>query len=79
MKVEDEGPESILKYGHLIKHTHIAENEGRAAPGTNGDDFRPYFEALKKVGYEGAMSVECRWEDMESQAAIALATIKDQL
>ncbi len=33
MLMDNEGPESIEKYGHLIQHTHIAEKEGRAAPG----------------------------------------------
>ncbi len=79
MLMDNEGPESIVKYGHLIKHTHIAEKEGRAAPGTHNEDFRPYFEVLKKVGYQGRMSVECRWEDLESQAATAIEAIKKQL
>ena len=79
MLMDNEGPESILKYGHLIKHIHIAEKEGRAAPGTHNEDFRPYFEALKKVGYQGKISVECQWEDLESQASNAIAAIKEQL
>jgi sugar phosphate isomerase/epimerase len=78
MKMDDEGPESILKFGHLIKHVHIAEKEGRTAPGTHDEDFGPYFEALKKVGYQGMISIECRWENMESQAPIAIDTIKKQ-
>ncbi len=78
MKMENEGPESILKFGHLIKHVHIAEKEGRSAPGTHNEDFGPYFEALKKVGYQGMISIECRWENMESQAPIAIETIRSQ-
>ena len=53
MLMDDEGPESILKYGQLIRHVHLAEKEERAAPGTRGEDFRPYFDALKKVNYQG--------------------------
>lgn len=79
MKMDNEGPESILKYGHLIKHVHIAEKEGRAAPGTHNEDFRPYFEALKNVGYQGMISIECKWENMGSQATSAIETIKKQL
>ncbi len=79
MLMDDEGPESIIKYGHLIHHTHIAEKEGRAAPGTHNEDFRAYFEALKKTGYKGMMAVECRWENMETQAGTALQTIRQQL
>lgn len=79
MLKENEGPESITKYGHLIKHTHIAEEQDRAAPGTHNEDFKPYFKALKKVGYEGRMSVECRWENLETQAPTAIQAIKKQL
>ena len=79
MMMDDEGPESIIKYGHLIHHTHIAEKEGRAAPGTHNEDFTAYFEALKKIGYKGMMAIECRWENMETQAGKALQTMRKQL
>jgi sugar phosphate isomerase/epimerase len=79
MMMDDEGPESIEKYGHLIHHTHIAEKEGRAAPGTHNEDFTAYFKALKEVGYDGKMSVECRWEDLETQAPTAITVMKNQL
>ncbi len=79
MKVDNEGPESIKKYGHLIKHIHVAEKEGRAAPGTHNEDLSPYYDALREVGYPGAMSIECRWEDLNGQAEKAIKTIKDQL
>jgi sugar phosphate isomerase/epimerase len=79
MLMDGEGPESIEKYGHLIQHTHIAEKEGRAAPGTHNEDFSAYFKALKDVGYEGKMSIECRWEDLATQAPTAIAAMKNQL
>ncbi len=76
---ENEGPESIVQYGDLLRHIHIAENTDRAAPGTNKEDFTPYFEALKKIGYSGRMSIECRWNDLESESGTSLQYIKDQL
>jgi len=76
---DGEGPESILEYGDLLVHLHIAENDKRAAPGTNGENFIPYLQALKKVGYSGRMSIECRWEDLETQAGPALDYIRRQL
>lgn len=79
MKMEDEGPENIIKYGHLIKHTHIAEKQERAAPGRFGEDFTPYFEALKKINYQGRMAVESRWTDLEAESAKAIETMKAQI
>lgn len=79
MLMDNESPENIVKYGDLIKHTHIAEKEGRAAPGTQKEDFRPYFEALKKINYSGMMSIECNWKNLESESATSIAEIKRQV
>lgn len=78
MMMEDEGPESILEHGHLIKHLHIAEEEGRAAPGTHNEDFVPYFRALKEIGYTGRISIEGRWDDLAAQAPGAIAYMNQQ-
>jgi sugar phosphate isomerase/epimerase len=78
MMREDEPAENIVTYGKYIRHCHIAEKEGRTAPGAEQDDFTPYFAALKKIGYKGGVSVECRWKDLKEQAPSALAYMKQQ-
>ena len=78
MMRENEPAEEIVKYGKYIRHCHIAEKEERTAPGEKKDDFTPYFAALKKIGYKGHVSIECRWKDMEEQAPAALAYMKQQ-
>jgi sugar phosphate isomerase/epimerase len=76
---EDEGPESILKAGARLRHCHIAEKESRTSPGTKGDDFRPYFKALKAIGYQGGVSVEGKWgKPVEDELPRALKTMKEQ-
>jgi sugar phosphate isomerase/epimerase len=70
---------SIVKAGKLLKHTHIAEKENRTAPGVAGDDFRPYFRALKEIKYKGKLAVECRWNDMAKELPLALKTIREQM
>lgn len=79
MKMDDEGPGNILKYGKYLRHVHIAEKEERAAPGTHGEDFRPYFEALKKAKYKGSISIECRWANIENQGMTAIKAIQEQI
>jgi sugar phosphate isomerase/epimerase len=79
MLIENESPSEILKYGHLLYHTHIAEKAGRSAPGVNNEDFAPYFRALKEVKFRGRMAIECTWKNLEEQAAPALKTLKSQL
>jgi sugar phosphate isomerase/epimerase len=79
MLKEDESPSNITKYGHLLYHTHIAEETGRTAPGVNNEDFRPYFKALKEIQYEGRMAIECSWKNLGEQAVVALKYMRSQL
>lgn len=79
MLMEDESPSEILKYGHLLYHTHIAEKAGRSAPGVTNEDFTPYFRALKEAKFTGRMAIECTWKNLEEQAAPALKSMRSQL
>lgn len=79
MLKNNEKPESILKAGDKLKHVHIAEKEKRTPPGIAGDDFRLFFESLKKINYKGSISLECKWQDIDKEAVIALDTMKKQL
>jgi sugar phosphate isomerase/epimerase len=74
-----ETPDAVVKAGGLIKHCHIAENEKRTPPGTAGDDFRPFLKALKKIGYRGRISMECRWDDLKTQLPGAAAFLRKQI
>lgn len=79
MLKDGEGADQILKYGRYIEHCHIAERETRSAPGIKGDDFRPYFAALKKVKYKGGLSLECRWGNFDTEVKQGFDVIKKQL
>jgi len=80
MAQEGESPQSILNAGRkYLRHVHIAEKEHRTSPGVEGDDFTPYFQALKEIGYEGTISIECGWSDFEKQAPVAVAEMQRQL
>lgn len=80
MMKEDEGPDAIRKAGKRIRHCHIAELEGRKAPGTKGEDLSAFFKALRDIGYVGGVSCECSWpkENVEAAWVKALATMKEQ-
>ena len=54
--------------GSWLEHVHVAETDGRTAPGTNGQDFGPYLRALAKIHYRGAISFECRWKNLAEHA-----------
>lgn len=78
MKKDNEGPEQIRKFGKLIVHCHIAEKANRTPPGVEGDDFRPYFKALKKIKYQNGLSMECRWKDFNTEVKNAIEVVRTQ-
>jgi len=79
MLMENEGAASIEAAGDLLVHVHIAEKEERAYPGKRSTDFTPYFTALKKIGYQGRISMESRWWDIANELAPAKAYLENQL
>lgn len=79
MLMENEGPASIEKARGLLVHVHIAEKEERAFPGKRGTDFRPYFRALKSIGYQGKISLECRWKDLPTELPLSANYLKGQI
>lgn len=78
MLKEDEKPEEIIKYKEYIVHCHLAEKQKRTAPGIVGDDFRPYFKALKKIKYSGGLSLECNWTDFDKEVKRGIEVVKQQ-
>jgi|GEM_PF-6114 len=79
MAQENEGPEAIVAAGAMLQHCHIAEKEKRTAPGIAGDDFTPYFKALRQIHYAGGVSIEGGWgEGLQQNLAKALAIMKTQ-
>jgi sugar phosphate isomerase/epimerase len=51
-------PEAIRDAGDLIANVHLADSQ-RQLPGTGHTDFGACFRALKDVGYDGYMGLEC--------------------
>jgi sugar phosphate isomerase/epimerase len=79
MARENEDPEDIVKAADKLVHCHIAEVEERTPPGEKGDDFTPYYRALKKIHYTGRISMECGWKDIDAQLPVAVKTMKEQI
>lgn len=79
MARENEDPGALVEAGSWLKHCHIAEKEERTAPGVRGDDFTPYFRALKEIRYTGAISIECKWKDFKKELLPAVSEIKRQI
>ena len=78
MSTESESPQAIVDAGDLIWHVHTAQREGRLALGVGTEDQRPYFAALKRIGYDGRVSIEANWKDMPADLAKAVAELRRQ-
>ncbi len=78
MACNGEDPASVVPWASLLCHVHVAEREGRTPPGQHGDDFRPYFAALREAGYDHRISIECGWQDFEAELGPAIATLRSQ-
>lgn len=72
----EDPPADYRKFAPLMEMVEIAEKEGRTVPGVSGQDFRPYFDALRQGGYRGPIEIEGRWED--AQVSQAFQTIREQ-
>jgi sugar phosphate isomerase/epimerase len=79
MMKENESPQHILDAGKIITHVEIAEKEKRSLPGVMGDDFRPYFRALKSIGYKGPVVIEAKIVDSYQEIPAAHQYLTKQL
>ncbi len=75
---ENDSASELVRYKEHLVHCHIAEKQERTAPGVMGDDFKPYFNALKKINYRGRISLECRWKNIETELPIAVKVVQEQ-
>ena len=68
---ENEPLQNVVDAGNELVHTHTADT-GRYYPGSGSYPHREFFEALRSIGYNDRMSVECRWNDFDSECIKAL-------
>lgn len=77
LSVEGEPIEAIEASGSLITHVHLSDTN-RAPPGQGQADFGSFFGALRRIGYNGRLSIRCEWRDFAREAAPALTFVKRQ-
>jgi len=73
---EHEPPDAIIANADLLVHTHIATTVNRKAPGSEDDDFRAFFAALRAARYAGTMSIEAGLDTASESLPRALALMK---
>jgi sugar phosphate isomerase/epimerase len=59
MNIEEDDPgESIRSAGRYLAHVHLADSN-RAQPGAGHSDFASAFGALREIGFDGYLAMEC--------------------
>ncbi len=78
--LEDEPLENLTAAMPWIKHVHLADKEGRVAPGLSGKaDYKPFFRVLKDGGYSGLISFEgTAMKDFDVTAPKVLEYVKKE-
>ncbi len=79
MMKENEPADEILKAKNIIEYCEVAEKDERTLPGVKGDNFIPYFSALKAINYKGPIIVEGKTKDLKKDALIAFNFLTRQL
>lgn len=72
---ENEPILNVVHYGANIVHTHFARYEGRRYPKDMSEDknYQTFINALKRIHYDGGVSIEAYSDDFDLDA---LATLK---
>ena len=83
MNTEKENPDIVLEAGKdYLKHVHIANPNGGIYPlRTDEVDYAGFIERLKKIGYQGGISIEAGtkniWKDAKNSFAFLSPLCKD--
>ena len=74
--MEKEDPEIILRAGSYIQHTHFANPVGRVYPVEAEDGYIRFVNLLKRIGYEGRLSIEAYAKDFCQDAKQSLEMLR---
>ncbi len=74
--MEKEDPEVILRAESYIQHIHFANPAGRAYPTEREDGYVRFVSLLKRIGYEGRMSVEAYTKDFLNDAKRSMEILR---
>ncbi len=71
MMEEDDTVSAIPTLGVDIVHAHISDTD-RLYPGSGTYPSRAFVDALKSVGYDDRLTVECAWRSFDTECVAAL-------
>lgn len=75
MDEENEPLNAISQNGPMLAHIHVADTN-RGAPGTGSYPYAEFVAELRSIGYDGMVSVECRWQDFAEECGPAVQFLR---
>ncbi|MHB1419713.1 MAG: sugar phosphate isomerase/epimerase family protein [Bacillota bacterium] len=77
--IEQEPIENLLTQGgKYLRHVHFANSKGRVYPASvHEDNYRPFIDALKKIGYTQRISCEAYAQDFSREAVETMIFFKE--
>lgn len=76
MQEEDEPTDVISRFGPWLSHMHTADT-GRLYAGSGDYPYADFVAEVNKAGYQGMLSVECRWgEDLAGEIKASIDYLK---
>lgn len=76
MTEEHEDAAIIVKAGAHIAHVHMSNPQGRVFPLKADEfDYKPFFNALRQIGYHGTVSIEAKTSDLAVEGPKAIEFI----
>jgi sugar phosphate isomerase/epimerase len=76
LEAEKEPIAHITRAGKHLIHIHVADT-GRLYPGSGSYDFPAFWRAIRSVGYDGRITVECTWRDFPAEAGPAIRFLRE--
>jgi sugar phosphate isomerase/epimerase len=75
MILDDEPFANLVRVGDYLEHVHVSTAD-RMAPGIGEYDLNDFFGALKEAGYRERISMECGYNDFETDAPKGLDVMR---
>ncbi|UOF89498.1 sugar phosphate isomerase/epimerase [Fodinisporobacter ferrooxydans] len=67
---EEEPLADLYQVREHLGYVHVADS-GRLYPGSGSYPYHEYFKILREIGYDGPVSVECRWGNIREEMKAA--------
>ncbi len=80
LAMEKEDPAVILEAKKYVRHVHTANPQGRVFPLKWEEyNYGPFYESLRKIGYDKEISIEAQTKDFQHEAPQAIAFVRHAL